>query len=50
MNKWKDIYEIRGIINSLKYRLGHTDDENEQDKLNDLINDYEDRIRELKGE
>ena len=49
---WRDIYALREVINSLKWILqSYTElSEEEQDRIQEQIMDYENRIRELKGE
>ena len=48
---WREIYSLRGIINSLKWKLqSYTElSEDEQDSIQEQIIDYENRIRELRG-
>ena len=46
---WREIYALRGMINHLKYELQRkTFDDEEQDRIQEQIMDYENRIRELK--
>ena len=48
---WREIYALRECINSLKWILqSYTElSEEEQDRIQEQIMDYENRIRELKG-
>lgn len=49
---WREIYSYREIINGLKWKLqSYTElSEDERDAIQEQIMDYENRIRELKGE
>lgn len=48
---WREIYSLREIIKSLKWILqSYTElSEEEQDRIQEQIMDYENRIRELRG-
>ena len=49
---WREIYSYREIINGLKWKLqSYTElSEDERDAIQEQIMDYENRIRELRGE
>lgn len=47
---WREIYALRGIINHLKFELQRQTSmsEEEEERIQEQIYIYEDRIRELK--
>ena len=48
-NKWDDIYQLRDMINHLKAMIRNSCDDDEVDLYEEMIQDYEFRITELKG-
>lgn len=48
-NKWNDVYEYRRMIDRCKAIMNNTCDDDEYDLMNEMVHDYENRIRELVG-
>ena len=47
--KWKDIYELRGMINYCKMVKRNTCDDEEAELMDEFISDYENQINEMIG-